>query len=210
MGFRPTDPRLKSILAWCKANAIPITAHCSLGGAGLRGLEERGDFAHPRHWRYAIDRLDRDTGGVLRLNLAHFSDLTRSLTTEAALTWSDEIIKLMQYCWDERPDVEIYSDLSYDWVGDDWQTFEANLKRIQRDGLDQWLLFGSDWWNYLPDCEDEPAYLRNLRLDGSPASILRPKQLDRNAEWFLGLRGTQPRARKPRPKPTRRGSFARS
>jgi len=187
MGFRPTDPRLKSILEWCKAGAIPITSHCSMGGAGLRGLEERGDFAHPRYWRHVIQRLGTD--GVLRLNLAHFSDLTRSLRTEAAQTWSDEIIRLMYHCQEKRHDVEIYSDLSYAWVESDWETFEENVEKIEAKGLGKWMLFGSDWWNYLPDCKNEEDYLKNLKL-GELGGILRPDDLEENAKWFLGLRGT--------------------
>ncbi len=55
--------------------------------------------------------------------------------------------------------------------------------------LTPWVLFGSDWWNYLPDCPDEETYAENIHLE----SLFNAKQLDENADWFLGVKGPGPR-----------------
>jgi len=194
MGFEPNDPVLLEIFAWCKQNSIPVTAHCSIGGAGLRGLEKEQDYAHPDKWRDVLNELrERGSKGVFRLNLAHFSDLSRSLRTEADDTWSDEIIALMEEYngRGESAGVEIYSDISYAWLGSDSERekFGKNVAKLREKQLMPWVLFGSDWWNYLPDCTDEVEYAGNMGL----ADLFDEQQLDDNADWFLGVNGPGPR-----------------
>ncbi len=124
--------------------------------------------------------------GVFRLNLAHFSDLTRNLRTEADETWSGKIIELMRdYGNKQQTAVEIYSDISYAWVHQgDLATFKGNVRKLKELGLDTWVLFGSDWWNYLPDCKDEVEYAANIHLN----EIFDVQELEGNADRFLGPR----------------------
>jgi len=196
MGFNPAE--LRTILLWCKEQSIPVTSHCSMGGAGIRGLDKTEDFADPTRWTVLLDEMCEQGGpGVFRLNLAHFSDLTRSLDKEAAKTWSDEIIAMMEK-YQDSGQVEIYSDLGYCVVGpDDWPVFEHNVLRLRSSQLDRWVLFGSDWWNYLPDYTDEAAYVEQLRLASEREGLFDHALLNDNAEWFLGLKGKGPRPHAP-------------
>jgi hypothetical protein len=64
--------------------------------------------------------------------------------------------------------VEVYADVAFNVINgsEARKVYAQNVKKIQGLGLARRVLFGSDWWNYLYDCDDEVAYLKQLDVDG--------------------------------------------
>lgn len=182
MGVLPADDRLDGVFDDCQDAGIPIISHCSMGGAGVRGrLRNYADLAHPYKWINVLDRLarraqERQTG-VFRLCLAHFSQLEQA----DASSWSDEIIQLMQR-YGAGSHVKVYADVAFNVVGTGQEYYRRNVEKVRALGLQSHVLFGSDWWNYLYECDDERRYTEQLQID---EGFWRTQELDAAADDFL-------------------------
>ncbi len=167
MGILPTDDRLRRVFDYCQDEGIPVLSHCSAGGAGVRGTNRSfADLAHPLKWEDVLNRLaQRAQSGqtkTFRLCLAHFD----RLEAPDAVSWCDELMRLMQR-FDGSSKVEVYSDVAFDVItGEARSTYGANVARVRQLGLANRVLFGSDWWNYLYECDSETAFVEQLDEDG--------------------------------------------
>lgn len=168
MGLLPTDDRLKPVFDYCQDEGIPVLSHCSSGGAGVRGSNRNfADLAHPLKWEDVLNRLAQRAQTVqtkmFRLCLAHFDQLE----APDSVSWCDELIGLMQR-FDGAQKVEVFSDVAFDVItGDARATYGANVARVRALGLADRVLFGSDWWNYLYECDSEKAFIAQLQADGT-------------------------------------------
>lgn len=164
MGVLPNDPALQSTFDYCQDHGIPVLSHCSLGGAGVRGRPRNfAEMAHPDHWKPVLSRLEaRASAGTFRLCLAHFS----SLEWPDDMSWADEVIDLMTR-YPGNQGVEVFSDIAFDVIkgATSRARYEQNVQRVQRLGLERKVMFGSDWWNYLYECDDEAEFLGGLKID---------------------------------------------
>ena len=76
------DKALDDLYKYCTDLDVPITAHCTLGGAGAYGLH-----ADPRFWETVLQKYP-----TLRLNLAHFGE---DLIDKKTQSWAWQIGALM-------------------------------------------------------------------------------------------------------------------
>lgn len=69
LGYKPNDPRLMKIYAFCECKGIPVMAHCSTGGVWQKGfnMPDRRDHNQPSNYKQILDCFPE-----LRLCLAHF------------------------------------------------------------------------------------------------------------------------------------------
>jgi predicted TIM-barrel fold metal-dependent hydrolase len=136
-----TNDELHKIYSYCESNSVPMTAHCSPGGAYsddiLRIKEIRSELTQPSAWSGVLKKYPR-----LQLDLAHFGqDLIHNNDPNS---WSACIKGMMH----EYPGV--YTDLAYnkDALMDKTsrQYFDALNKLLDGDSLvrDR-ILFGTDW-----------------------------------------------------------------
>lgn len=66
LGYRPDDPALLPLYAYCEANGVPVMSHCSRGGAHYRGRPTARMLADPR----AEAQLSDLRGAALAAHLA--------------------------------------------------------------------------------------------------------------------------------------------
>jgi predicted TIM-barrel fold metal-dependent hydrolase len=168
MGFHPNDERLMQVFDLCQDESIPVLAHCSHGGAGVRGSERNfGDYSSPEEWEAVLDRLSRrNSAGMFKLCLAHFDSLECPLDSPDALSWSNAIIQKMTR-YDGSKGVEVYTDVAFDVISSAGQRdiYGANVQRVKDMGLVDRVLFGSDWWMYIYECSDEERFVSQLNVD---------------------------------------------
>lgn len=159
MGFKPNDSRLNAVFDYCQDFGIPVLSHCSISGAGVHGSEHNyADYAHPDEWREVLERLKTRQSHMFRLCLAHFDRLEDSLS----MTWCNDIIEIMSH-YAGSDGVEVFSDIAFDVVsGGSRSTYCRHVEKIQQAGLDDRVIFGSDWWNYLLDCQCENEFINQL------------------------------------------------
>ena len=98
------NDELSKIYSYCNEHFIPITTHCSKGGAYSSELisaeEARQLYTNPSSWKYVVDKYKN-----LKLNFAHFGgDL---LEIDKSKSWSSIIVQMIH----DFPNV--YTDLSY-------------------------------------------------------------------------------------------------
>jgi predicted TIM-barrel fold metal-dependent hydrolase len=164
MGVLPTDDRFRKIFDFCQDNGIPVTSHCSIGGAGVRGSDRNfADLAHPLKWMDVLVRLEQrnERTGTFRLCLAHFD----SLEASDELSWGNDIMNLMTR-FDGSKGVEVFSDISFNVIDEkSREKYNDNVKKAKDLGLAPRVLFGSDWWNYLYECETEKEFIDQLDFD---------------------------------------------
>ncbi len=166
MGLLPTDDRLRPVFDYCQDEGVPVLSHCTVGGAGVRGSSRTfADLAHPLKWEDVLNRLERrareQSTKMFRLCLAHFD----RLEDPDDVSWCDELMGLMRR-FDGSGKVEVYSDIAFDVVtGSSRKRYGDNVARVLDHGLGDRVLFGSDWWNYLYECDDESAFVSQLDVD---------------------------------------------
>lgn len=136
-----TNDELKKIYDYCEHERIPITVHCSPGGAYsndiLRQKAVRAEVTQPSSWVGVLKKYPK-----LQLNLGHFGqDLTDINNPN---TWSYQIRELI------RAYPGVYTDLAYNKAGLEERTskaYFASLVQILDDDpvLCNRVLFGTDW-----------------------------------------------------------------
>jgi uncharacterized protein len=136
-----TNDELRGIYEYCEKHMIPITTHCSPGGAYsddiLRSRQIRSEFTKPWSWTGVLRKYPR-----LYLNFAHFGqDLVEIRDSK---TWAAGIRSLAY----EYP--HVYADLAYNKSALMPQTAVQFLQalngiidsdQVMRDRI----LFGTDW-----------------------------------------------------------------
>ncbi|MBW2974682.1 amidohydrolase [Candidatus Woesearchaeota archaeon] len=130
---------LKAIYSYCQDNDIPITVHCSSGGAYsnelMRCEQVRKEITHPLNWRKVL----QDFPG-LNLNLAHFGGDFMDIGDKGS--WSYEIMKMMS---DFK---HVFADLSYHDEAlkkGSKEYFKLLNSVIKKPGIRNRVLFGTDW-----------------------------------------------------------------
>jgi len=99
--------------------------------------------------------------GTFRLCLAHFD----SLEASDELSGGNDIMNLMTR-FDGSKGVEVFSDISFNVIDEkSREKYNDNVKKAKDLGLAPRVLFGSDWWNYLYECETEKEFIDQLDFD---------------------------------------------
>jgi len=138
LGFHPSpqsivnsfdvNGKLDDMYEYCVTNSIPITTHCSPGGAYSEGLigkrEERNTLVHPSAWEEVLKRHP-----TLYLNLGHFGGNWK---------WAEHAIKLMEAYPNVYGDIS-YHDLAHKDPDAYFKVFNSSKMPHDR------LMFGSDW-----------------------------------------------------------------
>jgi predicted TIM-barrel fold metal-dependent hydrolase len=136
-----TNDELNRIYDYCEHNAIPITTHCSPGGAYsndvLRIKDVRSEFTCPASWAQVLKKYPE-----MYLNFAHFGQDVLQMKNPSS--WSNQIRELV---W-KYPNV--YTDLAYNKAALEHQTsaayFESVKALIDKDRLlGSRIIFGTDW-----------------------------------------------------------------
>lgn len=131
---------LAEMYDYCEANEIPVTSHCSRGGAFnpqlMRCRELVESLAHPANWFPVLKRYKR-----LYLNLAHLGGDVHNYPEQTS--WAAAIERLMM---DHE---HVYADLAYNDMALSRDTagryFKNLLELAQRDTIGDRILLGTDW-----------------------------------------------------------------
>ncbi len=136
-----TNEELSKIYAYCENHRVPMTTHCSPGGAYsadiMKDKAVRAEFTRPGSWAGVLKKHPN-----LYLDLAHFGqDLER---IDDPKSWSNGIRELI------RTYPGVYTDLAYNKHALEARTspayFEALARIIDNDRiLGDRVLFGTDW-----------------------------------------------------------------
>lgn len=170
------------MFTYCQDHGIPVLTHCSIGGGGVRGSQRNfAEYAHPHHWEDVLEKLaNRQASGVFRVCLAHFD----RLEDDPTISWSDQIMDLMER-YLTHSSVEVYADIAFDIVEpatSRFRRYAENVERVRARGLERRVLFGSDWWNYLMEIDDEADFREYLTISGT---LWNGRVLDEAANAFL-------------------------
>lgn len=171
---------LEEIYRYCQDNSIPITTHCSKGGAYsgdlIRFKELALDFCQPSSWEGVLKKYPE-----LYLNLAHFGGTNDFLKYDKPESWTDAIARLMKQ-YDH-----VYADISYHDTALNQKTsgrYFQILTKLMGDSLvKNRIMFGTDWlmtrhtWkeaDYVaPFAELPPALLKQIAWE-NPLNFLFP------------------------------------
>ena len=133
------NAQLEEVYEYCNAQQVPITAHCSWGGAYgsaiMRHRESFPLFTSPNQWKQVVDSFPG-----LRLSLGHFG----GHWLEPERSWRRKAIRLME----DHPNV--FADLSYHHEGLEKHTRRAYVAILKDEVLankkirDR-VMFGTDW-----------------------------------------------------------------
>ncbi len=136
-----TNDELRAIYDYCESHMVPITTHCSPGGAYsddiLRSKQIRAEFTQPWSWAGVLGKYP-----MLYINFAHFGqDL---IQIKDPKSWSSGIRELA--C--EYP--HVYTDLAYNKAALMPQTCVQYLDALNRiidndQVMRDRILFGTDW-----------------------------------------------------------------
>jgi predicted TIM-barrel fold metal-dependent hydrolase len=136
-----TNDELNKMYAYCQSRCVPMTTHCSPGGAYsddiLRLRTVRAEVTNPWVWKGVLQQYPN-----LYLNFAHFGqDLIR---TNEPKSWANGIRDLM------RSYPNVYSDVAYNehalMPHTRSQYFDALNRLIDKDSVARdRVLFGTDW-----------------------------------------------------------------
>jgi uncharacterized protein len=135
------NEELYKVYEYCESNAIPITTHCSPGGAYssdlVRAKHVRIEFTKPWSWSGVMKKFPK-----LYLNLAHFGQ--DMIHMKQPSSWASGIRDLI------RTYPNVYTDLAYNQHALDPKTrrpyFDALNSILDKDTLlrDK-VLFATDW-----------------------------------------------------------------
>jgi predicted TIM-barrel fold metal-dependent hydrolase len=180
------DTALENLYAYCAENGVPVTAHCSPGGAESRpGFSQR---SHPYGWRAVLTKHP-----TLRLNLGHFGGY------ESLLHMKDDKRRWVEGCAELMSEFgSVYADISYHTLAASPGNASKWLESLM-DVFKRWpkakdrLLYGSDWHMIVMEGSAE-RYLIELRqrLESVFGESTARGFFWGNAVRFLGLEATSP------------------
>ncbi|OGC25626.1 hypothetical protein A2291_04345 [candidate division WOR-1 bacterium RIFOXYB2_FULL_42_35] len=135
---KEVNKALNDLYDYCEAENIPITVHCSKGGAYNKAILQSEELCHPANWEPVLKKHPE-----LRLNLAHFGSDEALLDHENALSWANQILKLMKNF------ANVYADTSYHTKALEKKTKEQYFKVLaelmEDETVAERIIFGTDW-----------------------------------------------------------------
>lgn len=174
-----TNKALEALYIFCCKNNIPITTHCSRGGAFaeyFKGIkEEASGYCSPDNWKKVLEQYNK-----LRLNFAHFGgDL---LNCENENSWSHKILELIK---DQRF-INVYTDVSYheDAFLNTTQYFDLLNELLEVKTIKDRILFGTDW-NMTRHTWREKDYVRAF-IDNIKGTKLKGLALKNPLKFLFG------------------------
>ena len=137
-----TNHALRQLYEYCHANSIPITAHCSKGGAFRPDLaldREAGlSLCHPSAWRGVLEKY-----GNLRLNFGHFGGCGEFMNVANSDSWAHEIVDLMKRFKHVYGDTSFHDDAFKPRSSDDY--FGILYGLLGDKLISTRTIFGTDW-----------------------------------------------------------------
>lgn len=135
---KEANQALSDLYDYCEAEKIPITVHCSTGGAYNKKIMQSEELCHPRNWEPVLKKYPN-----LKLNLAHFGNSESMLDHGNPQSWANYIIRLM------RGFSQVYSDTSYHEQAlkkkSAKQYFQALENLMADEVVVERIIFGTDW-----------------------------------------------------------------
>lgn len=160
---------LENLYEYCERESVPVTTHCSRGGAYsnelIRCRKLARDYCQPSSWRGVLERHPK-----LYLNFAHFGGVEdfMKIWDGRADSWSRDILGLMEHD-------NVYADISSHYHGalDEGRTYFQVLRRLVEDSraADR-IVFGTDWPMSRHTWKDK-AYVKSLEQELAPAVLQR-------------------------------------
>jgi len=178
LGFHPShksicnnsyeNKELTILYEYCNAHRIPITAHCSPGGAYsfdlVRGEQVRYYFTRPEAWLEVLKSYPR-----LRLNLAHFGG-NITVLDQPTLNWGTRKVIQMIRDFDN-----VYADIAYHDEAQDvanvhgrqTEYFKSFARIVEEEKVRSRVIFGTDWpmtrhtWTERMYCDSFRSHLSN-------------------------------------------------
>lgn len=135
---------LNEIYEYCQNNSVPITTHCSKGGAYsgdlMRCKELVREFCQPSSWEGVLKKYPK-----LYLNFAHFGGNGDFLNVYEPNydSWANVILKLMKRYKNVYADVSYHDGALMKKTSGDY--FEILNKLMDDDLIKQRIIFGTDW-----------------------------------------------------------------
>jgi predicted TIM-barrel fold metal-dependent hydrolase len=140
-----TNGELLTVYKYCVEKDIPITVHCSKGGAysgDLKNVKKLvHDYCKPSSWIPVLERFPN-----LRINFGHFGGCDDLLEKDNPGSWALRIKDLIL-----NPDYKnVYADISYHDKALDEKTSDKYFcifnKLLEDKILKSRILFGTDWY----------------------------------------------------------------
>ncbi len=134
---------LKALYDWCQADRVPITTHCSLGGAYSTKVidqHQEKELGRPDNWEDVLSVYPN-----LVLNLAHYGGTWQTYPEQedTAHQWRQTIRRLIE-TYDQ-----VYTDVSCNETAllpaKSGYYFTELRADLDRDKLGDRILFGTDW-----------------------------------------------------------------
>ncbi len=186
------DQAFDRLFTYCEDMGVPITTHCSPGGA--EAYERSGQWGHPSFWEPVLKKHPK-----LKIDFAHFGGGKETLkATERSWAW--EIAKLME----SYPNV--YTDLGYYAClcnSEDSRKYTDFFKTIysKHPVISERMMYGSDWQMICVESGQKQYYTSvsqavefMCKAAGASSSAI-DDVLGLNAMRFLGLSDGQNRQR---------------
>lgn len=135
------NDELEQIYAYCEQNKVPITVHCSKGGAYGSDImnypELRKELTKPSNWRNVLLEFPK-----LYLNFAHFGGDFLDISKDAS--WSLTIKKLMEEFENVCTDIAYHDQALQKKTSNNY--FDILKKLLNsRSKIKSRILFGTDW-----------------------------------------------------------------
>ena len=168
-----------TLFRYCQENEIPITTHCTNGGAEAQ--DGFGVFADPKFWDPILEKYPK-----LRVNFAHFGG-DRDLVANHENSWAWKIGALMQ----DYP--HVYADTGHHSIPFDKELRHSFFKQLELlfmtfPKAKERLMFGTDWHMIVRTKGYKKFYKRYLKTYSAHFTESETDQfVAGNAIRFLGL-----------------------
>jgi len=135
---------LQEIYEYCEDNSIPITTHCSKGGAYSGDLmhckELVLDFCHPSSWKGVLKRYPK-----LDINFAHFGGNGDFLNMDNPEydSWSNVIQELINEYDNVYADTAYHDGALIEKTSRDY--FDILIRLMNDNKMKERIIFGTDW-----------------------------------------------------------------
>jgi predicted TIM-barrel fold metal-dependent hydrolase len=178
------DAAFEKLFLYCENNGVPITTHCSPGGA--EAYERSGQWGHPSYWKPVLKQHP-----ALRINFAHFGGGKETLK-DFDHSWAWDIAKLMNTYPNVYSDTGYFACLSNERDREKYSSFFTSLY-AEYPIISERLMYGSDWEMICVE-KGQKDYLTSLceafedmyKTARAPASAF-DNLFGLNAKRFLGL-----------------------
>lgn len=177
------DRAFDELFDYCQTNDVPITTHCSPGGA--EAYKRSGFWGNPGFWTSVLEKYKK-----LRVNFAHFGGAQETINSFER-SWAWNIVNLMKY-------ENVYTDLGYFTPicnSENFSKYRGFFKTLvsKKPVAFDRVCYGSDWQMIVVEANQKKYYqkMKEVITDLCNFSSTPGKAFEgimgKNALTFLGL-----------------------